>query len=38
MDFKEVVWEGLDWIHVAQNKAQWGGGAAVNMVMNLRVP
>jgi len=29
-------WEGVDWIHLAQDRDQWW--ALVNMVMNLRVP
>jgi hypothetical protein len=29
-------WEGVDWIHLVQDKEQWR--AVVNMVMNLRVP
>jgi hypothetical protein len=23
MDLKKVEWEGMDWIHVAQNMDQW---------------
>jgi len=30
------VWEGVEWIHLAQGKAQWRD--LVNPVMNLRVP
>jgi hypothetical protein len=36
MVVREVVWEGVDWIHVAQDRNQWQ--AVVNTVMNLRVP
>jgi len=36
MDLREIVWEGVDWIHLAQNRVQWW--ALVNMVMNLGVP
>jgi hypothetical protein len=32
----EIRWEGVDWMHVAQDRDQWR--AVVNMVMNLRVP
>jgi hypothetical protein len=35
MDLKEVGWELVDCIHVAQNKGQWL--SVVNTVMNLRV-
>jgi hypothetical protein len=35
-DLRETGWEGLDWMHLAQDKDQkW---AVVNTVMNLRVP
>jgi hypothetical protein len=30
------AWEGVDWIHVAQDRDLWR--AVVNTVMNLRVP
>jgi hypothetical protein len=33
---KEIGWEDMDWIHVAQDRNQWL--ALVNTVMNLRVP
>jgi hypothetical protein len=36
MDLREVGWDGVDWIHLAQDRDQWG--AFVNMVMNLRIP
>jgi hypothetical protein len=36
MDFAEIECEVLDWIHLAQDSAQWR--ALVNTVMNLRVP
>jgi len=35
MDLREVGWEGVDWIHVAQYR-DWGW-ALVNTVMNIRV-
>jgi hypothetical protein len=36
MDLREIGWDGLDWIDLAQNRDQWR--ALVNTVMNLRVP
>jgi hypothetical protein len=36
MDLKEIGWDGVDWIDLAQNRDQWR--ALVNTVMNLRVP
>jgi hypothetical protein len=36
MDLREIGWDGMDWIELAQNRGQWR--ALVNMVMNLRVP
>jgi hypothetical protein len=33
---REIGWDGMDWIYLAQNRDQWR--ALVNMVMNLRVP
>jgi hypothetical protein len=36
MDLKEIRWEDVDWIHLAQDRDQWG--ALVNKVMNIRVP
>jgi hypothetical protein len=36
MDLREMGWGGMDWIDLAQDMNQWR--AAVNMVMNLRVP
>jgi hypothetical protein len=32
MDLREIEWDGMDWIDLAQDRA------LVNMVMNLRVP
>jgi len=34
-DLREVEWEGVDWIHLAQKRDQWR--ILVNTVMNLRV-
>jgi hypothetical protein len=36
MGFREIEWDGMDWIDLAQNRDQWK--ALVNAVMNLRVP
>jgi hypothetical protein len=36
MDIREIGYDGMDWVDVAQDKNQWM--AFVNMVMNLRVP
>jgi hypothetical protein len=36
MDLGEIVWGGVDWIGVAQDRKRWR--ALVNSVMNLRVP
>jgi hypothetical protein len=35
MYLKEMGLEGVDWIHLAQNRDQW---RVVNETMNLRVP
>jgi hypothetical protein len=36
MDLRAIVWDGMDWIDLAQDRDQWR--ALVNTVMNLRVP
>jgi hypothetical protein len=36
MDLREIGWDGMDWIALAQDRDQWR--ALVNMVMNLWVP
>jgi hypothetical protein len=36
LDLKEVVWEGVDRIHLAQDRDQWR--ALVDTVMNHRFP
>jgi hypothetical protein len=34
-DLREIGWEGVDWIHMAQNNDQWR--TLVNTISNLRV-
>jgi hypothetical protein len=34
--FREMGWDGMDWIELVPDKDQWR--ALVNTVMNLRVP
>jgi hypothetical protein len=36
MDLREIEWDGVDWVDLAQDKDQWR--AHVNTVMNLLVP
>jgi hypothetical protein len=36
MDFREIGWDAMEWIHLAQYRDQWR--ALVNTVMNIRVP
>jgi hypothetical protein len=36
VDLREIVWDGVDWIDLAEDRDQWR--AFVNTVMNLRVP
>jgi hypothetical protein len=36
MDLKEIRWEGVDWIYLAQYRVQWW--ALLNTVMNLPIP
>jgi hypothetical protein len=36
MDLREIGWDGMDWIALAQDGNNWR--ALVNTVMNLRVP
>jgi hypothetical protein len=36
MDLREIGWDGMNWIDLAQDRNQWR--ALVNTVMNLRVP
>jgi hypothetical protein len=35
MDLREIGWEGVNWIDLAQDRDQWR--ALVNTVMNIRV-
>jgi hypothetical protein len=35
-DLKEIVWEGVDWMHLAQDRDQWK--TPVNTVMNPWLP
>jgi hypothetical protein len=36
IDIREIEWNGVDWIDMAQIRDQWR--ALVNTVLNLRVP
>jgi hypothetical protein len=36
MDLREIVWKGVDLIHLAQDRNQWW--VVVNIVMNVWVP
>jgi hypothetical protein len=36
MDLREIGWDGVDWMDIAQDRGQWR--ALVNTVLNLRVP
>jgi hypothetical protein len=36
MDLREIGWDGMDWIDLAQDRDQWR--ALANTVMNPRVP
>jgi hypothetical protein len=36
MDLREVGWEGVDWMHPAEDRDQWR--AVVNTVINIWVP
>jgi hypothetical protein len=36
MVLREIGWENVDWIHMAQDRDWWQ--AVVNMAMNLQVP
>jgi hypothetical protein len=36
MDLREIIWDGADWMDMAQDRDQWR--ALVNTVLKLRVP
>jgi hypothetical protein len=36
VDLREIEWDGVDWIEIAQDRDQWK--ALVYTVLNLRVP
>jgi len=36
MDLREIGWEGVEWIHLVQDRNQWR--VLVNTIMNVRVP
>jgi hypothetical protein len=36
MDLREIGWDSMDWIYLAQNRDQWRD--LVNTVINPRVP
>jgi hypothetical protein len=36
VDLREIEWEGVDWMSLAQDRDQWW--TVVNTVMNLQVP
>jgi hypothetical protein len=36
INHREIVWDGVDWVILAQDRDQWR--ALVNTAMNLRVP
>jgi hypothetical protein len=35
IDFREIEWDSMDWIHLAQGRDQWS--ALVNMVINIQI-
>jgi hypothetical protein len=36
MNLREIGWDGMDWIDLAEDRDEWR--VLVNSVMNLRVP
>jgi hypothetical protein len=36
IDLREIRWDGMDWIDLAQDRDPWE--ALVNTIMNLQVP
>jgi hypothetical protein len=35
LDIREIVWDGMEWIDLAEGKDQWG--ALLNTIISLRV-
>jgi hypothetical protein len=39
LDLREILWDGMNWIGLPQDRDQWGrGGALVYTVMHLPFP
>jgi hypothetical protein len=36
MNLREIGWEGVDWLHLAEDRAQWH--ALVSTLINVRFP
>jgi hypothetical protein len=36
MDLREIGWDGMEWIDLAEDRDRWR--ALVNTIMNIRVP
>jgi len=36
MDLREIGWEGVNWMHLVQDRDHWQ--ALVNTVVNLQIP
>jgi hypothetical protein len=36
LDLREIGWNGMDWIHLSQDRDSWR--VVVNMVMKLQIP
>jgi len=36
MDLREVLWEGVDWMHLAEDRDHWS--SLVNTIINFRIP
>jgi hypothetical protein len=36
MDLRDIGWDGMDWIDLAQDRSHWR--TLVDMIMNLQVP
>jgi len=37
-DLRDIVWEGVDWMHLTQNRVQWRDLVNMNMVMVFLIP